>query len=73
MLLERAFLGVCPVLRQLERGRPAVERDRRRSGLLVVGLKERIGRRKKKVGRKIGQTGALIESSLTLVVCEGTY
>jgi hypothetical protein len=62
MLLERAFLGVYPVLRQLERGRPVVGRGRRRNGLLVVGWKERIGRRRKKVGRKIGQTGALVDS-----------
>jgi hypothetical protein len=61
MLLERAFLGVYPVRHQPERGKPVAERGRRRNGLLVVGWKERIGRRRKKVGRKIGQTGALVD------------
>jgi hypothetical protein len=75
MLLERAFLGVYPVLlqHQLERGKLVAGRGRRRNGLLVVGWKERIGRRKKRVGRKIGQTGALIKTLLTLVVGGGTY
>jgi hypothetical protein len=49
------------VRHQPERGKPVAERGRRRNGLLVVGWKERIGRRRKKVGRKIGQTGALVD------------
>lgn len=58
MLLERAFLGVYPVPHRPERGKPVVAgRGMRQSGILVVGWKERIGRKKKRVGRKIGRTG----------------
>ena len=45
-----------------ERGKLVVAgRGMRQSGILVVGWKERIGRKKKRVGRKIGRTGKSVQ------------